>query len=94
MTAEHLNISKNTVSMIEKQNFGKRKVADENYKKTSCQCFDRSWCFVCHPNNTPWKVGKILPKLKKMWLQKSWKNTLSVLLTQDHPMRIPSTGPN
>jgi hypothetical protein len=62
--------------MIAKQNFRKNKMAnDENY--------------VCHPNDTPRKVGKILLKLKKMWLQKSWKK--SVLLTQYHPMRIPST---
>jgi hypothetical protein len=29
MTAEHLNIGKNTIYMIAKQNFGKRKVADD-----------------------------------------------------------------
>lgn len=44
-------------------------------------CFDRSWCFVYHPDDTPWRAGKSLSKLKKMLLQKSWKKTLSDLLT-------------
>lgn len=95
MTAEHLNIGKNTVYMIAKQNLGwERQQMMKIKKKITSKCFYRSWCFMYHPDDTPWRVGKILPKLKKMCLQKSWKKTLSVLLTQFRPLRIPSRGPN
>lgn len=52
---------------------GKRKVSDDDGGEKKSQCFDRSWCFVYHPDDTPWRVGKSLSTLKKMWLQKSWK---------------------